>query len=36
MEASLYFNTALILSIQLGIVFTGCFYFIKKAQKYCI
>lgn len=32
MEASLYFKTALILSIQLGIVFIGCFYFIKKLR----
>jgi FtsH-binding integral membrane protein len=32
METSLYFKTALILSIQLGIIFIGCYYFIKKAR----
>jgi FtsH-binding integral membrane protein len=33
METSLYFKTALILSIQLGIVFIGCFYFLKRARQ---
>ena len=32
MESSLYFKTALILTIQLGIIFFGCYYFIKKAR----
>ena len=32
MESSLYFKTALILTIQLGIIFVGCYYFIKKAR----
>lgn len=36
METSLYFKTALILSIQLGIVFLGCFYFIRTARKHCL
>jgi len=33
METSLYFKTLLILSIQLGIIFVGCFYFLKKAKE---
>ena len=32
MESSLYFKTALIVSIQIGIIFIGCYFFIKKAR----
>ena len=36
METSLYVKTALILSIQLGIVFIGCYCFIRYARQSCM
>tara|TARA_B100001063_G_C16611018_1_gene475755 strand:- start:82 stop:867 length:786 start_codon:yes stop_codon:yes gene_type:complete len=32
MESSLYFKTALIVSVQIGIIFVGCYFFIRRAR----